>query len=85
MDRDEIRNTLIELLAVVDDERDWSKEEINEETLLRDGLGLDSLQLTEFLFEVEEKFNTRITDEEARELRNAGDLITLIENKLKPG
>ena len=83
MTRDEIRVTLEELIIVVDEQRAEAGVKITEDASLRDGIGLDSLQITELLFEIEEKFGTTITDEEAMQLRVAGDLITLIETKLK--
>jgi len=83
MNRDEIRNILAELIVVVDEQRAETGVEIKEDASLRDGIGLDSLQITELIFEIEERFGTTIDDEEAKELRVAGDLITLIETKLK--
>ncbi len=42
---------------------------------------MDSLQITELLFEIEERLGAKISDEEARDLSTIGDLITLIEAK----
>ena len=83
MTRDEIRKTLEELIIAVDEQRAEAGVEIDENASLRDGIGLDSLQITELLFEIEERFGATVNDEEAQQLRVAGDLITLIENKLK--
>jgi acyl carrier protein len=58
---------------------------VKEETVIREGLGLDSLQLTELLFEIEERLGAKIADDEAMKLRTVGDLITLIESKLAGG
>lgn len=85
MDRETIRSNLVELLAVVDEQRARSGGEIADDASLRDGLGLDSLQITELIFEIEERFGVAITDDEAKELRTAGDLITLIETKSEQG
>ena len=52
---------------------------------MREGLGFDSLQLTELLFEIEERLNVKIADDEAMKLRTVGDLITLIDSKLNGG
>lgn len=82
MDRRQIHSTLAELLVIVNEEMAGKEQELGDDTALRDGLGLDSLQVTELLFEIEDKFGTRISDEEAMELRTVGDLIALIENKL---
>ena len=81
MDRKEIWNEMEKILAIVDDQL-LERVQVREETAIREGLGLDSLQLTEVLFEIEERLGVKIADEEARELRTAGDLVSLVEKKL---
>jgi len=80
MDRQEIRKELEKILTIVDDQL-LKRVQVQDETVIREGLGLDSLQLTELLFEVEERLGAKIADEEAMKLRTVGDLITLIESK----
>lgn len=82
MDRQQIRKNLEELVALVSEELADKGAELGDEAELRDGLGLDSLQITELLFEIEEKFEAKISDEEAMQLRTVGDLISLIEGKI---
>lgn len=82
MDRQQIRNDLAELVAVVNEEMAGKVEGLSDDSDLRDGLGLDSLQMTELIFEIEEKFNTKISDDEAGQLRTVGELLTLIETKV---
>jgi acyl carrier protein len=84
MDRQQIRIELEKLLTIVDDQI-LNRVQVQEETVIREGLGLDSLQLTELLFEIEERLNVKIADEEAQKLRTVGDLVTLIESKLGSG
>ena len=84
MDRQEIRKELEKILTIVDDQL-LKRVQVQEETVIREGLGLDSLQLTELLFEIEERLNAKIADDEAIKLRTVGDLITLIESKLAGG
>ena len=84
MNRDQIREELKEILAVVD-EGLRERVEVREETPIREGLGLDSLQVTEVLFEIEERMDVKIADEEARDLKTVGDLITLVEAKARQG
>ena len=81
MDRPQVRAELEKILTIVDDQI-LKRVQVQEETVIREGLGLDSLQLTELLFEVEERLNVKISDEEAGKLRTVGDLVTLIESKL---
>ena len=84
MDRQQIRTELEKILTIVDDQL-LKRVQVQDETVIREGLGLDSLQLTELLFEIEERLGARIADDEAMKLRTVGDLITLIESKLAGG
>jgi acyl carrier protein len=84
MDRQQIKAELEKILNIVDDQL-LKRVQVQEETVMREGLGFDSLQLTELLFEIEERLNVKISDDEAMKLRTVGDLITLIESKLSPG
>ena len=81
MDRPQIRAELEKILTIVDDQI-LKRVEVKDETVIREGLGLDSLQLTELLFEIEERLGAKIADDEAQKLRTVGDLVTLVETKL---
>jgi len=83
MDRQQIKAELEKILNIVDDQL-LKRVQVQEETVMREGLGFDSLQLTELLFEIEERLNVKIADE-AMKLRTVGDLITLIDSKLNGG
>ena len=84
MDRQEIKKELASLLAVVNEDL-AARADIAEDALLRDGLGLDSLQIVELLFEIEENFSIRIPDEEAQKINNLAALLDLIQAKLDAG
>jgi len=79
MDRIEIMQKLTEIAvdklaveaAVVKAESDIVKD-----------LGADSLDLAEFVLEIETKFNIRIPDDEATGIITIGDAIIQIEKKL---
>jgi len=81
MDKQDIRNELRTILGVVDAEL-LERIEVTDSTSIREGLGLDSLQLTEVLFEIEERLGAKIEDEEARNLRTVGDLVNLVDAKI---
>lgn len=81
MDKAQIRKELETILTVVD-EKVLERVQIRDDTPIREGLGLDSLQLTELLFEIEERLEAKITDDEARNLRTIGDLLALVEAKV---
>ena len=84
MDRQQIRTELEKILTIVDDQL-LKRVQVQDETVIREGLGLDSLQLTELLFEIEERLGAKIADDEAMKLRTVGDLVTIIESKLNAG
>lgn len=82
MEREEIRAQLEDMLDSVDmDVR--QRVDVKDETAIREGLGLDSLQITELLFEIEERLNVKISDDEARGVANVGQLIDIITSKMK--
>jgi acyl carrier protein len=80
MDKQEIWGELRKILSIVDGEL-LEHIEVTDDTSIREGLGLDSLQLTEVLFEIEERLGAKIGDEEARGLQTVGDLVKVIEAK----
>jgi len=84
MDRPQIRAELEKILSIVDDQL-LKRVQVQDETVIREGLGLDSLQIVELLFEIEERLGVKIADDEATKLRTVGDLITLIDSKLASG
>lgn len=55
--------------------------DINEESKLQD-LGIDSLDVVEYLLELEEKFNIEFPPEEMQGLKTIGDLIRIVEDKV---
>lgn len=81
MDRPEMRAELRKLLVTVNEDLEGKVEDLQDDAQLRDTLGLDSLQVTELLFEIEEKFGAKIEDEEAMQLRTFGDVLDLIAAK----
>ena len=85
MDRQKLRQRLAELVAVVNNDLAGRSAELGDDAGLRDELGLDSLQITELLFEIEEAFEVKIADEEAMQLRTVGELVDLIASKVNQG
>ncbi len=81
MDRQEIRDKLASIIAAVNDNL-AGKADLGEEASIRDGLGLDSLQIVELLFEIEEQLDVKIEDEEAAKLSTVSDLLDLIQAKM---
>lgn len=55
---------------------------IDENSRLQD-LGIDSLDVVEYLLEIEERYNVEFPPEEMANLKTINDLVTLIEAKRK--
>jgi acyl carrier protein len=79
-DRAFIRNTLIELLEADTGEKHTDlKDDVN----LREGLGLDSVDVVSIVSQVERRFHIRLTHEELEKLVTVADVLNLLETKLQ--
>ena len=58
-------------------------EKITLETNFVDDLGADSLDAVELVFKIEDEFGIQVSDEEATTLLTVGDIVKLLESKLK--
>ena len=56
-------------------------DEVTEEKSFIEDLNADSLDLTEMIMTLEEKFNVEIADEQAELLKTVGDVIAFIKEK----
>src|SRR5438270_8022448 len=78
-DRTFIRTTLIELLeADTGEKHDNLEDSVN----LREGLGLDSVDVVSIVSQVERRFHIRLTHQELEKLATVNDVLTLLEAKL---
>ena len=79
MDRASLRQTLLEIL-----ENDTGNSYPNfEDSLnLRDGLGLDSVDVVSMIMQIESRFRVRLRSEELESIRTVGQLLDLIEGKV---
>ena len=55
--------------------------EVTEEKSFIEDLNADSLDLTEMIMTLEEKFNVEIADDQAEKLKTVADVITFINQK----
>lgn len=78
-DRKMIRNTLIELLEADTGEK---YPDLDDATNLREGLGLDSVDVVSIVSQVERKFHIRLTHQELEKLVTVSDVLNLLEVKL---
>ena len=78
-DRETIRQTLIELLEADTGEKYPS---LDDSTNLREGLGLDSVDVVSIVSQIERRFRIRLTHEELQTLSTVGDVLGLLQAKL---
>ena len=79
MDRTALRLTLIDLL---ESETGTRSEELSDDTVLTEGLGLDSIDLVSLVVQIENRFRIKIATEELRSISKVGQLLDLLEAKL---
>jgi acyl carrier protein len=77
--RDVIRQTLIELLEADTGEKHTN---LDEQANLRDGLGLDSVDVVSIVSQIERQFRIRLTHEELQKLVTVADVLDLLQAKI---
>jgi acyl carrier protein len=78
-DRESVRKLLIEILEA---DTGNSYAELTETDNLREGLGLDSVDIVSVVSQVERQFKIRLTHEELEKLVTVGDVLDLLTVKL---
>lgn len=76
MTLDKVKKLLAEQLNI-------DEEKITEESKVIDDLGADSLDVVEMLMTLEDEFNVSVSDEESVSLKTVGDIVKLIDSKMK--
>ena len=79
IDRTTIRGTLVELLEADTGE---SFRDLKDTDNLREGLGLDSVDVVSVISQVERKFHIRLSQDELMQFANVGDVLNLLEVKI---
>jgi acyl carrier protein len=74
-----VRSTLLRLL---EDEMGETYPELTDDQDLREGLGLDSVDVVGIVMRIEREFRIRLSQEELAEVKRVGDLLDLMEVKL---
>lgn len=79
-DRETIRQTLVELL-----EADTGEQypDLDDNSNLREGLGLDSVDVVSIVSQIERRFRIRLTQQELEKLVTVADMLNLLESKFK--
>jgi acyl carrier protein len=78
-DRETIRRTLIEL---VEAETGQQYPDLDESQSLREGLGLDSVDLVGIVMQIERQFRVRLSQQELQALVTVRDVLDLMEARL---
>jgi acyl carrier protein len=78
-DRESIRRNLIELLEADTGEKYPSLED---STNLREGLGLDSVDVVSIVSQIERQYRIRLTHQELETLVTVNDVLNLLQAKL---
>jgi acyl carrier protein len=79
LDRQTIRQTLIELLEADTGEK---YETLEDSMKLREELGLDSVDVVSIVSQIERRFRIRLSQQELEVLATVGDVLNLLETKL---
>jgi acyl carrier protein len=79
LNRDAIRQTLIELLEADTGEK---HSDLDEHVNLREGLGLDSVDVVSIVSQIERRFRIRLTHEELQQLVTVANVLDLLEAKI---
>ena len=77
MSKEEIFNKIKDLIA---ENCDVDKDKITESTSFTDDLDADSIDLVEFILQLEDEFGSEIPDEEAEKIKTVGDAVSYIES-----
>ena len=78
-DRETLRRTLIELLEADTGER---YSDLEDNANLREGLGLDSVDVVSVVSQIERRFRIRLTHEELEKLVTVCDVLDLLQAKI---
>lgn len=79
MDRQELRTVLTELLEETTGE---PRPDVAEDQDLKEGLGLDSVDLFSLVVEIQNKLRVKIASEELVSVTTVGDLLDVLQAKL---
>lgn len=75
MSEEEVFNKIKDMIA---DNFDVDKDKITENTNFMDDLDADSIDLVEFILQLEDEFGAEIPDDEAEKIKTIGDAVSYI-------
>ena len=68
--------------TIIVDRLGVDKSEVKLESSFKENLGADSLDVVEFVMELEEEFDIEISDEEAEKISTVGDAVNYIQSQI---
>src|SRR6476660_850715 len=71
------------VIAIVSDHFAYDKEKIKRSTTFIEDIGADSLDIVEFVMELEEEFDIQIPDDQAEKIKTVGEAVDYIEKAIK--
>ncbi len=75
MSKEEIFTKIRDILA---DNFEVEKEKITDETNFKSDLDADSIDLVEFILQLEDEFGAEISDEDAEKIKTVGDAVNYV-------
>ena len=81
MDRESIRQTLLEQLR---EEKGEEVGPVDDKVTLREGLGLDSIDVVTLVISIQTRFGIELRSEELEKTVTVGDLLDILQVKLAP-
>jgi acyl carrier protein len=81
MDRETLRRELMDLLESETGDR---PADLDDGVQLREGLGLDSVDVVSLVMQIEGRYRIRLTQAELEKAATVGALLTLIQGKIAP-
>ena len=70
------------VIDIVSEHFAYDKEKITRNTTFIEDIGADSLDIVEFVMELEEEFDIQIPDDQAEKIKTVGEAIDYIEREL---
>ncbi|MCX0290344.1 acyl carrier protein [Lactobacillus kullabergensis] len=80
MSKEEIFTKIRDILA---DNFEVEKEKITDETNFKSDLDADSIDLVEFILQLEDEFGAEISDEDAEKIKTVGDAVNYVADHQK--
>ncbi|KJY57956.1 Acyl carrier protein [Lactobacillus kimbladii] len=80
MSKEEIFTKIRDILA---DNFEVDKEKITDETDFKSDLDADSIDLVEFILQLEDEFGAEISDEDAEKIKTVGDAVNYVADHQK--